>query len=301
MASKTQSKPEADGAQDTLRRLQSEQWYRTAKSIGFQAMVWFLVGIVVLPIAWMVLTSLNSTTLQNLLRGPMEWAANADLENYRTMINDTMFVTWFINSTIVSLSSTLISIVVCVFGAYSIGRLRFKGRRWIASFLLITQMFPYVVIVIPLFLVFRSLGLFNSLLGLIIAYVAFTLPFTTWMLRGFYENLPEQLEEAAMVDGATRIGAVLRVIVPLSAPAIATTFIFGWILAWNEFLFALVLINDPEKKTLPPGIGSWTGQNTVNWGLIMAGATAVSIPLLLLFVFLQRYMIEGLAEGAVKS
>ncbi|EFW90068.1 binding-protein-dependent transport systems inner membrane component [Haladaptatus paucihalophilus DX253] len=272
------------------------------KTIGFHAFVWSLTLIVLFPIIWMVVTSLNVTTVEELTQiGITGWLSGVSLNNYMTMLNQTTFLTWFINSAIVSLASTLISIVVCIFGAYSIGRLRFRGRKVVATFLLITQMFPYVVIVIPLFLVFRDLGLFNTLTGLVIAYIAFTLPFTTWMLRGFYENLPAQLEEAAMVDGSTRIGAVISVILPLSAPAIATTFIFGWILAWNEFLFALVLINDPTKKTLPPGIGSWIGQNTVNWGLIMAGSTAVSLPLLLLFVFLQRYLVEGLAEGAVKS
>lgn len=272
------------------------------RKIGFHAFVWSLTLIVLFPIIWMVVTSVNVTTVEELTQiGITGWLSGVSLNNYTTMLNQTTFLTWFINSAIVSLASTLISIVVCIFGAYSIGRLRFRGRRIVATFLLITQMFPYVVIVIPLFLVFRDLGLFNTLTGLIVAYIAFTLPFTTWMLRGFYENLPAQLEEAAMVDGSTRIGAVVSVILPLSAPAIATTFIFGWILAWNEFLFALVLINDPTKKTLPPGIGSWIGQNTVNWGLIMAGSTAVSLPLLLLFVFLQRYLVEGLAEGAVKS
>jgi multiple sugar transport system permease protein len=272
------------------------------RKVGFHALVWSLTAAVMFPIFWMIVTSFNVTTIQELLEiGIVGWINGISLQHYQTMMNQTMFVTWFINSAIVSLASTLISIVVCIFGAYSIGRLRFRGRNLVATFLLITQMFPYVVIVIPLFLVFRNLGLFNSLTGLVIAYVAFTLPFTTWMLRGFYENLPAQLEEAAMVDGSTRIGAVVSVILPLSAPAIATTFIFGWILAWNEFLFALVLINDPGKKTLPPGIGSWIGQNTVNWGLIMAGATAVSVPLLFLFVFLQRYLVEGLAEGAVKT
>ena len=274
----------------------------TVRSVVFQIVVWVLVFLTIFPILWMMVTSLNVTTVQELQQnGISGWLAGVNFHNYQTMLHQTMFVTWFLNSAIVSLVSTSVSIVICIFGAYSIGRLEFPGRGLVATFLLITQMFPYVVVVIPLFIVFRNLGLFNSLLGLIIAYIAFTLPFTTWMLRGFYENLPAQLEEAAMVDGSTRLGAIVRVILPLTAPAIATTFIFGWILAWNEYLFALVLINDASKKTLPPGIGSWIGQNTVNWGLIMAGATTVSIPLLLLFIFLQRYVVEGLSEGAVKT
>lgn len=272
------------------------------KAVGFQAVIWSLVFLVLLPIIWMVLTSFQEVTVQQLAEnGWGWWFDSASLENYATMLDKTMFATWFVNSFIVSVSSTFISIVVCTFGAYSIGRLKFRGRRGFATFLLITQMFPYAVIVLPLFIIFRDLGLFNTLLGLIIAYVAFTLPFTTWMLRGFFENLPEQLEEAAMIDGCTRFGAVVRVILPLSAPAIATTFIFGWILAWNEYLFALVLINDAALKTLPPGLGSWVGQNTTNWGLIMAGGTAVSVPLLLLFIFMQRYFVQGLSEGAVKA
>ncbi|WP_136689812.1 carbohydrate ABC transporter permease [Halorhabdus amylolytica] len=290
----------APGEPDTLfQRLKQND---TVRLLSFEGLVWGLVLIVLFPIIWMMLSSFSAASLSDIVENGLGWyLSSMSLENYVDMVESTRFVTWFKNSVIVSLVSTALSIVIATFGGYSIGRLRYKGRSAFAVFLLITQMFPYAVIIIPLFIIFRNLGLFNSLTGLIVAYVAFTLPFTTWMLRGFFENLPEQLEEAAMVDGSTRVGAVVRVILPLSAPAVATTFIFGWLLAWNEFLFALVLINDQALKTLPPGIQQWVGQNTINWGLIMAGATTVTVPLLLLFAFLQQYFVQGLAEGAVKS
>lgn len=290
----------APGEPDTL--FQRFRQNDTVRLLGFEGLVWGLVLIVLFPIIWMMLSSFSAASISDIVKNGLGWyISSMSLENYVAMVETTRFVTWFKNSVIVSLVSTAISIVIAMFGGYSIGRLRYKGRSAFAVFLLITQMFPYAVIIIPLFIIFRNLGLYNSLLGLIVAYVAFTLPFTTWMLRGFFENLPEQLEEAAMVDGSTRVGAVVRVILPLSAPAVATTFIFGWLLAWNEFLFALVLINDQTLKTLPPGIQQWVGQNSINWGLIMAGATTVTVPLLLLFAFLQQYFVQGLAEGAVKS
>jgi multiple sugar transport system permease protein len=134
-----------------------------------------------------------------------------------------------------------------------------------------------------------------------VAYVAFVLPFSIWMLRGFYENLPASLEEAAMIDGSTRVGAVIRVVIPLSTPAIATTAIFAWIFAWNEFVMALILINDSGKSTIPPGLSSWVGQYTLQWDLMMAGALGATLPMFFILLFLQKYIINGLAEGAVKT
>lgn len=272
-----------------------------AKAIGFHAVTWTLIFIMMLPLIWMVMVSFNRMAFDSFLANPALFFDGADVSAYRQMLFETNFPIWFRNSVLVTLGATVLSIVICTFGAYSIGRLRFKGRRAVATFLLMTQMFPLILIAIPIFLIFRDIGLANSLLGLTIAYVAFVLPFAVWMLRGFYENLPESLEEAAMIDGCTRIGAVIRVIVPLSAPAIATTAIFAWIFAWNEFVMVLILINDPSKKTLPPGLAEWIGQFTLNWDLLMAGAVGATLPLFFVLFFLQKYIVHGLAEGAVKT
>lgn len=271
------------------------------RAIGFHAVLWSLIAVVLLPVVWMVMVSFNRMAFDSFLQNPTAWIDGANLNAYRRMTYETNFWTWFRNSAVVSVGATVLSIVVCTFGAYSIGRLRFTGRRAVATFLLLTQMFPLILIAVPLFLIFRDLGLINTLTGLIFAYVAFVLPFAVWMLRGFYENLPESLEEAAMIDGSTRIGSVVRVIIPLSAPAIATTAIFAWIFAWNEFLMALILINDPEKKTLPPGISEWVGRYSLQWDLLMAGAVGATVPLFIILFFLQKYIINGLAEGAVKT
>lgn len=281
--------------------LLTESRVELGKAVGFHALLWSLVAIVLFPVFWMVVVSVNQIAFDTFVADPSAWFSDASTTAYEQMINETKFLTWFTNSAIVSVGATVVSIVVCTLGAYSIGRLRFRGRQVVATFLLVTQMFPAILVAIPLFLVFRDIGLFNTLTGLVIAYVAFTLPFAIWMLRGFYENLPESLEEAAMIDGCTRVGAVFRVIVPLSAPAIATTAIFTWVLAWNEFVFALVLINDPDKKTLPPGMSEWIGQYSLNWDLLMAGALGATLPMLVIFFFLQSYIVKGLAEGAVKS
>lgn len=271
------------------------------KTIGFHAFLWSSIVVVLLPVFWMILVSLNQVAFDTFVTDPGTWLQGASLEAYERMMTNTNFPIWFRNSVLVTVSATALSIVVCTFGAYSIGRLRFKGRRVVATFLLLTQMFPLILVAVPLFLIFRDIGLFNTLYGLVIAYVAFILPFAIWMLRGFYENLPESLEEAAMIDGSTRIGAVIRVIIPLSAPAIATTAIFAWIFAWNEFVMALILINDSGKTTLPPGLGSWIGQYSLQWDLMMAGALGATFPLFVILFFLQKYIVHGLAEGAVKT
>jgi len=271
------------------------------KAVGFHAFVWGSIFLVLLPVFWMVIVSLNPLSFLNFIEDPMRWVNGISLDAYDTAINETDFLIWFKNSTIVTLAATALTIVVCTFGAYSIGRLRFRGRKAVATFLLMTQMFPLILVAVPLFLIFRDLGLVNTLYGLTIAYIAFVLPFSIWMLRGFYENLPESLEEAAMVDGSTRVGAVIRVIVPLSAPAIATTAIFAWIFAWNEFVMALILISDSSKTTLPPGLSTWVGRYSLQWDLLMAGALGATLPLFIILFFLQKYIINGLAEGAVKT
>jgi multiple sugar transport system permease protein len=295
MAGKTQRRSEVLGVEFPERVV---DW---AKTIGFHAVLWSSIFVVLLPVLWMIMVSLNQTAFDTFMQNPGEWLGGVSLDAYERVLFETDFVTWFRNSVVVTVASTVLSIVVCTFGAYSIGRLNFRGRKTMATFLLLTQMFPLILVAVPLFLIFRNLGLFNSLLGLTIAYVAFVLPFSIWMLRGFYENLPESLEEAAMIDGSTRVGAVLRVIVPLSAPAIATTAIFAWIFAWNEFVMALILINDSSKTTLPPGLGSWVGQYSLQWDLLMAGALGATFPLFIILFFLQKYIINGLAEGAVKT
>ncbi|SDK55844.1 carbohydrate ABC transporter permease [Natronorubrum texcoconense] len=299
MATDTQAVPEEESNTGPL-GLNDRQVERV-KTIGFHATLWSLIALVLFPVFWMFVVSVNQTGFGAFVSDPIGWALGADLSGYYRVWYESDFPFWFQNSLIVSIGATVLSVAVCTLGAYSIGRLRYRGRTAMATFLLITQMFPAILVAIPLFLVFRDFGLFNTLTGLVIAYVAFTLPFAIWMLRGFYENLPESLEEAAMIDGSTRFGAVVRVILPLSAPAIATTAIFTWVLAWNEFVFALVLINDSEKQTLPPGMGQWIGQQALNWDMIMAGALGATIPMLIVFFLLQSYIVKGLAEGAVKS
>jgi multiple sugar transport system permease protein len=295
MATKTRDDAELFGVE------MSKKTYDRLKAAGFHAVTWSLIFVVLIPVFWMAMVSFNPMSFENFIKNPALWVEGFDLDGYDLAINGTDFLIWFKNSAIVTLASTALSIVVCTFGAYSIGRLEFRGRKAMATFLLLTQMFPLILVAVPLFLIFRDLGLVNTLYGLTIAYVAFVLPFSVWMLRGFYENLPESLEEAAMVDGSTRIGAVIRVIVPLSAPAIATTAIFAWIFAWNEFIMALILISDSGKTTLPPGLSTWIGRFSLQWDLLMAGAMGATFPLFIILFFMQKYIINGLAEGAVKT
>ena len=212
---------------------------------------------------------------------------------------------YFLNSLIVSVCSTAVSVVVAVLAAYAVSRFRFPGRRVFSVTVLSTQMFPGILFLLPLFLIYVNIGnatgieLSGSRLGLIITFLTFTLPFSIWMLVGYFDSIPRELDEAAEVDGSGPLGALLRVIVPAAMPGIVTVAVYSFMTAWGEVLFASVMTDD-STRTLAVGLRNYASQNDVYWNQIMAASLIVSVPVVVGFLLLQRYLVAGLTAGSVK-
>lgn len=258
-------------------------------------------GVLVLfPFYWMTITSFKSEEQMRSLVS-MFWPRPLVGENYGQLLSKTDFVAWYGNSATVAISSTLLATAVGTIGAYALARLRFFGRGFLASATLITYLVPPSILFIPLYAQMRNLGLANSLAGLIAAYPSFTVPFVTWLLMGYFESIPEELEEAAMIDGATRFGAFTRVVLPLAAPGVLAAALYAFTQAWNEFLYALVFITDGKLRTLPVGLASFITGDVYGWGYLMAGAVLTTLPVIAAYIYLQKYMVEGLTAGGVKG
>lgn len=256
--------------------------------------------IALFPVFWMASSSLKpgpELFARDLTLLPVDWT----LENYRNVWLHTNFPRYFWNSFQVAALSTLFSVVISIYAAYALARIRFAGRYAFGLLMLVTQMFPHILLVLPLFLIIQRVGLLNTHAALIIAYTAFSLPFTIWLLRGFFEAIPEELEEAAAIDGASQLKTFHRIILPLAGPGLAAVTMFGFIRGWNEFLFALVFLQSRELFTLPIGLANFQEEYTFRWDLIMAGAGIITLPVLFLFLLMQRFIVQGLLGGAVKG
>jgi ABC-type glycerol-3-phosphate transport system permease component len=240
------------------------------------------------------------------------------LANFDRLFEQTRFLIYFKNSVFVSLCTVLLTITIGSAGAYSLTRFKFYGREKIASFILFTYMFAPIMIIIPFYVLIKKMGLANTHFALIMAYTAFCLPFSLWLLRAFFQSIPLALEQAAMVDGAKRIQAVVYVILPLAFPGIIAqavvyvilplafpgiiaTSIFTFILAWNDYIFVRILITSDELKTLSVGIADLYNATVIDWGMIMSGSMLITVPVLIFFVFVQRYLIAGWGAGAMKG
>jgi multiple sugar transport system permease protein len=262
-----------------------------------------LLGMVVyclFPLAWMISTSLKPTE-DTYLIPPLWIPPTPTLSSYWTVLGIQSFPRYFLNSAIVSLATTVLAMVFACLAGYGFSRFRFRGSNILMIFTLITQMFPGILLVIPYFAVMSSIGLFNTYPALVIAYTSFALPFCIWMLKGFFDSIPGELDEAAMIDGCSRTTAFLRVILPLSTPGLAATAIFSFLVAWNEFLFAVVLTSTPDMFLVTVGIVSNIGQFRIQWNDLMAASVLATIPTIILYTFLERYLVQGLTAGAVKG
>jgi ABC-type glycerol-3-phosphate transport system permease component len=260
----------------------------------------FIVLIVTFPLIWMASTSLKPNR-EVLAWPPYFMPRQPTLENFWRLFTQTYFLTHFKNSLVCATASTLLSIAIGTMGGYSLTRFRYWGREKIAVLTLLTYMFPPIVLIIPFFILFRAIGLVNSYPGLILAYVSFSLPFSVWLLRAFFRSIPLELEEAAMVDGANRFQAVVYIVMPLALPGIIATSIFTFIVAWNDYLFARILMGQEELKTLPVGVQDFFNMAVIDWGMIMAAGMMITIPALVFFISSQKYLIEGWGTGAVKG
>lgn len=226
---------------------------------------------------------------------------DATLDNFRVLLTETPFLRWVFNSLLVAFVVTVTGVAFASTAGYALSRYKFAGRGFMLSGLLITQMFPATMLLLPLYVVLINLKLLNSYLGLIIIYTATALPFCVWQMKGYYDTIPFALEEAARIDGCTPWQSFYKVIFPLAAPALAITALFSFMTAWNEFVVANVVLQDTDMFTLPLGLKLFQGSLRTQWGLYAAGSLLVAVPVVGLFLVLSRYLISGLTLGAVKG
>lgn len=274
---------------------------RTFKAILLNLLAWTLVLAVSFPLIWMVVTSLRPQN--ELIRIPPSLIPHhITFEHYARMLWETPFLRYFSNSLILATSTTALVVLIGTLGAYSLVRFSYRGRETLATLVLFTYLLPSVVLILPLYLLMVKIGLANTLASLVVAYTTFALPYALWLLRSFMAGIPEDLESAALVDGASRIGAFIDVVLPQALPGIISTALFTFILAWNEYLYALVLVNSDQARPLTTGVMNMliTSFN-IEWSLLMAASVMMSLPLIVIFTFLQSHLTRGFGAGGVKG
>jgi multiple sugar transport system permease protein len=267
----------------------------------WSVIAWTIVLAVVFPLIWMIVTSVKPQS--ELFSIPPTLAPETiTFEHYVRLLTETPFLQYFRNSMILAVTTTLVVVTLGTLGAYSLVRFKYRGRETLATLVLFTYLMPSVVLIIPLYLMMVKLGLANTLTSLVIAYTTFALPYALWLLRSFMSGIPEDLESAALVDGAGRMGAFFDVILPQALPGVVSTALFTFILCWNEYLFALVLVNSDSVRPLTAGTMNMliTAFN-IDWSLLMAASVMMSLPLIVIFTFLQGTLTKGFGAGAVKG
>lgn len=255
--------------------------------------------LVLFPIYWMIITSLKLP--REIYRVPSLWPKTFTLANYEKILSDGQFLIAIRNSLIVSFTVTIISVIISSFAAYSMVRFRYRFRGFVGRLILFAYLTPSSLLFIPLSIVMAQLRLGNSLFGLIMVYLTFSLPLSTWLLQGYFKGVPREVEEQGLIDGLSRIGVLFRIVLPLSAPGIAAVAIFTFTGAWNELLLALVLITSESQRTAPLALNYLITSDVLPWGPLMAGAVISSLPLMILYFVAQRFMVAGLADGSVKG
>jgi multiple sugar transport system permease protein len=258
-----------------------------------------LVAIALAPYAWMVVTSIKPTV--EIAKFPVVyWPDAPTLSHYVDLFARTTFPENLADSLIVAVSACLLGLGISVPAAYAFSRFGFVGRRFLMTQFLTINMFPIVLMIIPLFVAFRSLGLLDTVLGVVLGHATFAIPFAIWMLTSYLNGIPRELDEAAMVDGASRLVTIRRILLPLAAPGIVSTGIYIFVASWNEYLFAMML-SGQNVRTVTVALQLFIGEYTIQWGLLTAGGTLVALPVTFLFLFVQRHLVGGLTAGAVKA
>lgn len=227
--------------------------------------------------------------------------AHPTVENYVFLLTKRPFLTWFLNSVIIALATTLAGLFFATTAAYAFSQYRFPGRRTGLYAFLFTQMFPGAILIIPLYTIFSSLKMLNQYHGLIIAYTTVSLPYCVWMMKGFFDTIPQSIMEAARIDGLSDFGIFYKVVLPLSLPGIAVTAFFSFITAWNEFMFANTFMTSSSKMTLPVGLKTFIAEQTTYWNFLTPAAILMTLPVLFFFLFAQKWLISGLTAGGVKG
>ncbi len=273
-----------------------ERWLKRASNL----LLLLFIAWTLIPFYWMLVTSLKKHKEIYGTEATL-WPNDPTLDSYRVLFFETDYFLYFRNSMSVALATTLLTVLAASLAAYAIARLDFPGRNFLARGMIYTYLVPQSLLFIPLFAIMVSVGLTNSLSGLTLAHLGFTIPFCTWLLMGFFMSIPIELEEAALVDGCTRIGVLFRIILPISLPALAVVAFFSFTLSWNEYLYAVVFNSAPSVLTIPTGLSNFVVEDVFFWGPIMASTIFTVIPPLLVYFFFQRWLITGLTMGAVKA
>jgi|SRR5579872_1095008 len=273
---------------------------RLAAAIAHRTSIVAFIAFALLPLFWMLKVALTPNDLMY-SEGVRLWPSRTSLEHFRFVLENSDLLLFFRNSSIVALSTAIAVTGIATSCGYALSRFEFRGKRVMVSVLLVTQMFPLVMLIAPIFRMLSALGLTNSLPGLILVYTAFNLPFATFLMRSFIDGIPRELEEAAMIDGARRFTAFRQIIVPLTLPGMAATLGFVFTAAWSELLFALMLISKVEASTLPVGLLSFVSKFGVDFGQMTAAGILALVPAVFFFLFIQRFLVRGLTAGAVKG
>lgn len=267
--------------------------------LRFLILLVFLVAVLA-PIYWLLITSFKTNAEINSMTVTY-WPQKFTVENYRNLFQATHFADYLKNSLIVTFASSIIVLLFSISGGYALARYKFRGKSVVLVAFLVSQMIPTILLFIPMFLIFGRLRLTNTLQSLIILYTVFNTPFCLITLRGFFERIPVSLEEAAWVDGCTKLQALRKVILPVLFPGVIATFVFAFTGAWNELLAGIMFINSETLKTLPVGINSFIGKYTIDWGQMSAACMIALIPTVIFFSIVQKYVIQGMTQGAVKE
>ncbi|MBT2401553.1 sugar ABC transporter permease [Streptomyces sp. ISL-100] len=266
-------------------------------SVGLHVTLVVASVIAVFPVLWVLLTSLK----------PPAYATSTDFfkdttfVNYTNLLNDTPFLTWFGNSLLVAGLTTVVGVFVAATTGYAVSRFRFPGKRGLMWTLLITQMFPVAVLIVPIYNIMSSMGLLNQPVGLVITYLTIAVPFCAWMMKGFFDTIPREIDESGQVDGLTPFGTFWRLILPLAKPGIAVTAFYSFVTAWGEVAYASAFMVGDENLTLAGGLQKFVNQYGAQWGPMAAASVLIAIPAALVFLFAQRHLVTGVSAGAVKG
>ena len=272
---------------------------RARRLVEVELPVLLIIAFALAPYVWMVLTSIKPQAELSLW--PVQYLPrSATLDHYRELISRTSFSINLLNSLIIATGAAALGLGVSIPAAYAFSRFRFRGRRALMTGFLVINMFPIVLLIIPLFVLMRRLGLLDTFMGVILGHSTFAIPFAIWMLTSYFNAIPKDLDEAAEIDGASRLQAIRLVILPLLAPGVVTAGLYIFITSWNEYLFAMML-SGQAVRTVTVALQLFIGEFTIQWGLLTAGGTLIALPVTILFLFVQRRLVGGLTAGAVKS
>ena len=251
------------------------------------------------PFFWIISSSIKLPE-EIISKSPTYFPLSFTIEHYYKLLVSSDILQYLFNSLVVSFCSMIISVLLSLLAAYGLHKLKFYGNKLVEHSLLVTYAFPGVILLIPMYLMLSKFGLLNTYFALVIINVTFASPFAVWMLKAFFKMIPNEIEEAAYIDGASRIRILFFIILPLAAPGIASIAIFCFVISWTEYMFASILISGDNLRTMPVGLASIVGQYQIDWGFLLAGATLASLPVILLFVFVGKYFVSGLTDGAIK-